>query len=69
MFDPESRRWLTIAEASEYLGVVPLTIRRQISRGMLRGYRIRGLRAIRIDRHELDALMKPIPVGGGDRVA
>ncbi|WP_028645237.1 helix-turn-helix domain-containing protein [Nocardioides sp. URHA0020] len=59
---PESR-WLPIADAAIYLDVAEITVRRLISRGELRGYKIRGARLIRIDRHELDALMRPIPTG------
>ena len=65
-----SRRWLSQAEAAEYLGVTDRTIRNYISRGVLAGNRVRGSRLVRIDRAELDALMRPIPTAsGGGRVA
>ncbi len=64
---PESAtsRWLSQAEAAEYLGVTDRTVRNYIARGNLRGYRVRGSRLIRIDRHELDTLLRPIPSAGG----
>lgn len=60
------RRWLTQAEAAERLGVTDRTIRNLISRGDLRGYRLGKSRTIRIDVHELDAVLRPIPTAGGD---
>jgi excisionase family DNA binding protein len=63
-----TRRWLSQAEAATYLGVTDRTVRNYITRGAIRGHRIRGSRLVRIDRAELDKLMRPIPAGGG-RVA
>jgi excisionase family DNA binding protein len=67
---PTARRWLTQAEAADRLAVTDRTIRNYIARGHLRGYRIRGSRAIRLDLAEVDALVRPIPsaassAGGG----
>lgn len=59
--ESQSRRWLSQLEAAEYLGVTDRTIRAYISRGLLPGYRVRGSRLVRIDRHDLDALLRPIP--------
>lgn len=59
------RRWLSQAEAAEYLGVTDRTIRNYIARGQLRAHRPRGSRLIRIDLHELEDLLRPIPTGGG----
>jgi excisionase family DNA binding protein len=50
---------LTIAQAAKSLGVHPVSIRRYISRGILRGYRV-GPRNIRIRAADLDALRTPI---------
>lgn len=61
--DRPTARWLTQAEAAEYLGVSDRSIRNYISRGALRGYRVRGSRLIRVDRHELDTLLQRIPAG------
>lgn len=64
------RRWLSQAEAGDYLGVTDRTIRNMIRRGQLRGHRVRGGRLIRIDRNDLDDLLRPIPTaGGGDHAA
>ena len=63
------RRWFTQAEAAEYLGVTDRTIRNFIRRGELRGYRV-GKRAVRLDRSDLDAILRPIPATArGGRVA
>lgn len=57
----ETRRWLTQAEAADYLGVTTRTIRRYISIGLLPASRIKGSRLIRINRADVDALLRPIP--------
>lgn len=59
------RRWLSQAEAAEYLGVTDRTIRAYIRSGAITGRRVKGSRLVRIDRHELDAAMRPIPSAGG----
>lgn len=56
-----NRRWLTQAEAAEFLGVTDRTIRNLISSGQLQARRIGNSRMIRIDRADLDALLRPIP--------
>lgn len=55
-----ARRWLTQVEAADYLGVTDRTIRNLIRRGQLTGYRLGG-RSVRIDQHDLEALLRPIP--------
>jgi excisionase family DNA binding protein len=60
-----TRRWLTLAEAAERIGVTDRTIRNMIRRGEITGRRIGSTRMIRIDAHELDALLRPIPTAGG----
>lgn len=55
------QRWLSMAQASERLGVTERTLRAYISRGALTAHRVRGSRLIRIDIVELDGLMRPIP--------
>jgi excisionase family DNA binding protein len=55
-----ARRWLTQAEAADELGVTDRTIRNLIRRGQLTGYRL-GSRAVRVDRLELESLLRPIP--------
>ena len=56
------RRYATQADAAEYLGVTPRTIRQMIADGRLTGYRS-GTRLVRVDLNELDAAM--VPFGGG----
>ena len=63
---PADHRWLTQIAAAEYLGVTDRTIRNLISRGQLKARRIGNSRMIRIDRADLDALLRPIPTTGGD---
>lgn len=54
------RHPISIAEAADYLGVSTKTIRRYIAAGRLTGYRT-GPRLLRVDKTELDALLRPIP--------
>jgi excisionase family DNA binding protein len=54
------RRFVSQEEAAEYLGLDVRTIRRQIAAGKLHGYRF-GNKIIRIDLHEVEQLLKPIP--------
>lgn len=58
------RRFGSVADAAEFAGVNPKTIRRRIADGTLNGYRL-GPRLIRVDLNELDALLRPIPTAGG----
>lgn len=57
------RKLASINAAAEYAGVSTKTIRRRISDGTIRGYRL-GPRAIRVDLRELDAALRPIPTAG-----
>lgn len=52
---------LTLAEASEYVGVHPKTLRRRIADGHLRAYRMAGSRLIRVKADDLDALFRVVP--------
>lgn len=52
------RRYVTIAEAAEYLTVTDRTIRAMIADGRLTGYR-NGRRLVRLDLNEIDAAMRP----------
>jgi excisionase family DNA binding protein len=57
-----TRRYVTIAEAAEYLQISDRTVRRLIADGELTGYRMgRSRRVIRIDLDEVDEqLMRPV---------
>lgn len=59
------RRWLSQSQAADYLGVTDRTIRNYIARGALAGHRVCGSRLVRVDRADLDALLRPIPTTGG----
>lgn len=58
---PVARRFVSIAQAAEYLGVHWNTIRRWIAAGRLTGYSA-GPRLIRVDLDELDALVENAPL-------
>lgn len=50
-------RLATIPDAAAYLACEHKFVRALINRGTLRGYRLPGSRAIRVDLNELDALL------------
>jgi excisionase family DNA binding protein len=52
------RRYVSMADAAEYLNVTTRTIRQMIADGRLTGYR-NGARLVRVDLNELDANMQP----------
>lgn len=54
------RTYESITQAAERTGVSPRTLRRRISDGSLRAYRL-GPRIIRLDATEVDQLMVPVP--------
>jgi excisionase family DNA binding protein len=56
------RRYATIAETAEYLGVTGRTVRQMIADGRLTGYRA-GARLVRLDLNQVDQAMTPF--GGG----
>ena len=61
----QPRELLTPQQAAQRLNVSVRTIRRYIASGDLTGYRL-GPRMYRVDVAELDAVLRPIPVAGGD---
>ena len=65
---PKKRRWLSQAEAADYLGITDRTLRRMIARSELPAYRL-GPRLLRIDAADLDALLRPVPAAGVERIA
>jgi len=50
------RRYATVAEAAEYVGVHPITIRAMFADGRLTRYQM-GPRVLRVDLNEIDAVM------------
>ncbi|WP_085240066.1 excisionase family DNA-binding protein [Mycobacterium europaeum] len=54
----QARRWASLQQAAEYLGVTDRTVRQMIADGRLAGYRS-GNRLVRVDLNEVDAAMKP----------
>jgi len=62
----KQRRLASLAEAAAYQGGVSTkTVRRQIARGDITGYKLPGSRLLRVDLNELDELLRPIPTVGG----
>lgn len=57
-----TRRYITVAEAAEYLQISSRTVRRLITDGELTGYRMgHSGRTIRVDQTEIDEqLMQPM---------
>lgn len=53
--------WMSIEDAAVYLSVNPRTIRRRISDGTLPAAYVRGTRAVRLRRDDVEALLDPIP--------
>ena len=57
-----NRKYLSIAEAAEHVGVSTKSIRRYVSDGRLRAYRT-GPKLLRIMLSDLDAMVTGEPVG------
>lgn len=58
---PRRPKFVTQQEAAQFLGVTDRTIRNLISRGVFTGYKIPGVRAVRVDLHEIADKMRTIP--------
>ncbi|GCD88762.1 AlpA family transcriptional regulator [Nocardioides sp. LS1] len=56
-------RLITQQAGADMLGVTDRTIRNMISRGVITGYKIPGVRAVRVDRDEITSKLKAIPTG------
>lgn len=56
-----SRIFVSQQRIADLLGVHPRTVRNMISRGDLTGYRIPGVRAVRLDLNEVQSLVRAIP--------
>lgn len=61
---PHTRHLVSLEHAAHYASCSTKTLRRRISDGSLTGYRM-GPRLVRVDLDELDAMLRPIPSGGG----
>ena len=55
----------SVQEAADYLGVSTKSIRRWISSGLIKAYRV-GPKLIRVDLDSLNSLGKPLQYLGGD---
>lgn len=60
MTHDRQRKNLTLKQAAEWYGVSERTLRRRISEGRLRAYRV-GPRSIRVSVEDLDELARRIP--------
>lgn len=60
---PQLRRFVSLSEAADYLGVSKRTVRNYIANGALKANRIQGSRLIRIELTDLDDLIRPLPIG------
>jgi hypothetical protein len=56
-----SRQYVTRQQLAQRFGVTDRTISNLISRGVLTGYQLPGVRAIRVDLNEAEALVKAVP--------
>lgn len=52
------RRWASMQQAADHIGVTTRTIRQMITDGKVRGYRINA-RLYRVDLNEIDAALQP----------
>lgn len=51
---------ITISDAAELLGVNAVTIRRMVARGELPAYRIGSTALLRVEKSDVDALLKRV---------
>lgn len=56
--------FVTLDESSEELGVSRRTVRRMISSGELRAYRVGNTQLVRIRRSDLHAVLRPVVPNG-----
>jgi excisionase family DNA binding protein len=59
------RRYASVADAAEYLGVTDRTIRQMIADGRLTGFRGLGSRVLRVDLNQVDRVMSGGAKGDG----
>lgn len=57
---PAIRRWASVKQAAEYVGIDdPRTVRKWIAEGRITGYKLNE-RVLRVDLNEIDAAMTPV---------
>jgi len=56
--------WFTLKDAAQYTSTSMDTLRRRISEGQLRAYRVGRSHMVRLKASDLDALMQPIRTVG-----
>lgn len=54
-------RLITQQAAADMLGITDRSVRNMIARGVISGYKVPGVRAVRVDRDELMGKLKAIP--------
>ena len=54
-------RLITQQQAADLLSVTDRTLRNMISRGAITGYKVPGVRAVRVDKDEIMSKLKTIP--------
>lgn len=60
----KSNKFTTLGGAADEMEISLRTVRRMISSGQLRAYRIGNTKAVRILREDLDKLLKPVVPNG-----
>jgi excisionase family DNA binding protein len=58
-----TRNLVSLVDAAQLMGVHPRTVRRYISIGLIKGYRL-GPRLLKVDSTELQRLLQQIPAAG-----
>lgn len=56
-------RLITQQAAADMLGVTDRSIRNMISRGVIQGWKVPGVRAVRVDKDEIQSKLQAIPSG------
>lgn len=57
--EQEPQTWFNVQEACDYLRISKPTLYELVNKGLLRSYKIKGLKARRFKREDLDGLMIP----------
>ena len=54
-------RLITQQQAADMLGVTDRSVRNMIARGVIQGWKVPGIRAVRVDKDEIASKLKAIP--------